>query len=197
MSRTDPAETEAEQEKVLAQLLAEMTEERRLGRQPNLEKVATQHPALAGELRELWAVIQMAAEFAKPAAEPAPTIDVPAGSPAHPGPDRASAAALPRKFGNYELQEELGRGGMGVVYKARQHIPERTVALKMVLHADLASAVDLARFRSESQSAAQLEHPNIVPVYEVGDCDGQAYFSMKYVPGTTLASRLSQGPMSP
>jgi serine/threonine-protein kinase len=98
-------------------------------------------------------------------------------------------------FGNYELLAELGHGGMGVVYKARQLSPDRIVALKMILLGDLASATDRARFRAEAQSAAQLEHPNIVPVYEVGDCDGRAYFSMKYVPGSTLAQRLTKGPM--
>lgn len=197
MRKIDRAEAAPEQEQLLAQLLAEMTEERRLGRQPDLEKVARQHPALARELRELWAVIQMTGAFAQAAAEPVPTIDLPAGSSGYRELAGLSAAALPRRFGNYELQEELGRGGMGVVYKARQLVPERTVALKMVLRADLASAVDLARFRRESQAAAQLDHPHIVPVYEVGDWDGQAYFSMKYVPGTTLASRLAQGPMVP
>src|SRR5260370_13836261 len=196
MIETSSVETQAAREQLLAQLLAELTEERRLGRQPDLGRVAAQHPRVAQELRELWAVVQLAQNVAQPATPPVPTIHLRATSPGGAGPDSASGLALPRKFGDYELQEELGRGGMGVVYKARQKVPERTVALKMILRADLASAVDLARFRIESQAAAQLDHPNIVPVYEVGDCSGQAYFSMKYVPGTTLASRLSKGPLS-
>src|SRR5438132_2325985 len=86
---------------------------------------------------------------------------------------------------------------MGVVYKARQKSLNRLVALKMILRGDLASAADLTRFRAEAESAARLEHPNVVPVYDVGECDGQAFFTMKYVEGTTLRHRAAQGPLTP
>lgn len=152
----------------------------------NIEALCGEHPDLADELRQLLAVGQIAdicrsfeqkTMVGRP--YPTPTIE-----------------ALPRKLGDYELVAELGRGGMGVVYKARDSKLDRFVALKMILRGSLASDIDVERFRSEATSAAGLAHPNIVPVYNVGEHNGQAYFCMKYVEGNTLAQLIAEGPLA-
>jgi WD40 repeat protein len=164
---------------------------RRVGETPDLEAYAARFP----ELDMTWLATSLA--------EPAAGLDDPlAFAPPTPNRNREEtssfgggqpavegAPAVRPSFGDYELLEELGRGGMGIVYRARQVSLRRLVAVKMILAGQRASAAELRRFRREAEAAARLDHPHIVPIYEVAEHDGQPYFSMKLIEAGSLTRR--------
>src|SRR3712207_6062281 len=90
------------------------------------------------------------------------------------------------RIGNYDILEEIGRGGMGVIYKARQRPSRRIVALKRILSYHGDSTETVVRFRREAEAASSLDHPNILPIYEVGEAEGLPFFTMKFAPGGSL-----------
>src|SRR5438552_4152852 len=179
-----PADTTRDDRLAIA--LDALLKQQAAGQPIDYDAVAKDYPDLVAEIKQLLAVGQMI-DFVKST----PTIAMPA--PAVP----PVITQLPATFGAYELLEEIGRGGMGVVYKAFDKTLQRHVALKMILRGIHATEADLNRFRSEAQAAARLAHPNIVPVYQVGVEDGQAYFCMKYVVGRTLAAMMTDKPLHP
>ncbi|REJ94179.1 MAG: serine/threonine protein kinase [Planctomycetota bacterium] len=185
---------QTDSDELLAHLLDELLQSVRSGAQPDVESVARRHPELADELRALWTTADVFEDLAGAAQleDSANGLDSESGGTISPG---SSGGPLPRRLGDYELLSELGRGGMGIVYKAR-HLPlNRVVALKMILRGEFASTDDIERFSKEALAAARLEHPHIVSVYEVGRYQDQPFFSMQFVEGSTLADRIAQGPV--
>ena len=177
----------ADREQRLADLLAEATDAVCRGEIVDVEKLCRVHPDLATDLRDLLTAVLV--------------IDVAGSSADEKLSDEGSSPRwrslnLPTMVGDYELVEEIGRGGMGVVFRARQISLNREVAIKMILRGRLASESDLQRFLAEALATARLEHHNIVPVYDVGELEGRPFFSMKLIEGQTLADRVADGPMA-
>lgn len=182
------------QETQLIGLLRELTDALHEGRPADVELVARDHPGIADELRELWATARVAEEFASSLGATELHAPAPAGF-GIPDPFGSRSAAGPQRLGNHELLDELGRGGMGVVYRALERDQGRIVALKCLLAGHSAGPSDRARFRAEIAAAAKLAHPHIVPLHYVEEDEGQPYFVMTYIDGTTLARRLAEGPL--
>jgi len=185
----DTTAPDDDHDRQLAEVLSNMADDVAMGRSVDFNIVCESYPDLASDLRRLWGAV-LVTDVASIAAD-----QLPAGENDDALLRRWRRMELPTTIGDYELLEEVGRGGMGVVFRARQISLNREVAVKMILRGRLASDIDHSRFLSEASSTARLQHPNIVPVYEVGDIDGRPFFSMKYIDGETLSDKLVDGPM--
>ncbi|WP_422926926.1 serine/threonine-protein kinase [Singulisphaera sp. PoT] len=179
----------------LSQILQDLTTRLHAGEAPDLDTIVARYPDLGDEIRDLWAATLIAEEVARPwQTEMSRELSRPE--------DPASRLENPPEFqgqifGDHVLIDELGRGGMGIVYRARHSENGRVVALKRLLRGEFSSPKDIARFRAEADAAARLVHPHIVPLHYQGEHEGLPYFVMSYVEGTTLAKRLAEGPTSP
>ncbi len=183
----NPAEDATVYDQELAELLSLAEDVLRRGEPRELEELCQQHPEYAEELRLLLAtarVADMAGDQYRQESQDEKATSV------------SMELSLPCCLGDYELIEEIGRGGMGVVFRARQLSLDREVAVKMISRGPLASEQERTRFQAEARAVAQLDHPGIVPVYDVGELDSRPFFSMKLIEGETLAQRLSKAPLS-
>jgi len=187
MSASDPSASTKDQR--VNGIIADYLRAIERGEVPDRGALLARHAEFATELSAFFADHDRFRQAAAPLAE-ALTL-TPGESPA------AGPGTRVKYFGDCELLEEIVRGGMGLVYKARQRSLNRPVALKMILAGQLASEHDVKRFYSEAEAAATLDHPNIVPIYEVGQHEGQHYFSMGYVDGPSLAAKLEPAGWEP
>jgi hypothetical protein len=174
---TDENRTAGEEQ--LHEIIADYLAAAQAGQRPNRQALLDKHPSLASELEAFFADHDRLQRWAEPArATPRSRVAAPSSG------DRV------RYFGDYELLGEIACGGMGVIYKARQRSLNRIVALKLIRTGGTATAEDIQRFRVEAEIFANLDHPNIVPIYEVGEYQGQQYFSMKLIGGGSLTEHL-------
>ncbi len=185
------ARDEAAREEALANLVGQLVDRMQRKESVDFESVCREYPTLAGDLREVWGALIITDAVA--ASSRTYSVDTLKATDKN---HSFRVPGFPYQLGDYELLEEVGRGGMGVVYRAQQTSLNRVVAIKMIEENRPSSSENRQRFLAEAEASARLEHPGIVTVYEVNEFEGHPYFSMQLVNGKTLAERLQQGPLS-
>ncbi len=192
-TNADPEPEDLHSEK-LAILLSQLTDRLQKGESVDLESECRLHPEISSDLRMLWGTVLVTDVVGRTDTSNRSNGELTEGS--RRGRDSGSwRLPLPCQWGEFTLLEELGRGGMGIVFRAQHNLLQREVAIKMILRDSLATAQDRQRFFLEAQSLAKLDHPGIVPIFEVGEFDGSPYFTMQYISGKTLGQMLLNGPL--
>ncbi len=171
----------------LANLFSKYTDRLIGGETVTLEDAVRENPKFESDLRELWGIMvvtQAAGHHQRNAISGDSDFEF-------------AGLELPFELANYTLEKEIGRGGMGIVYEATRKADNASVAIKMILKGDFATKIEKERFRAEAEAAKRLDHPNVVPIYDIGEHEGKPYFCMKLIRGQTLAAKLLKGPMIP
>ena len=171
-------------EQALANLITDIGDRIAGGEEVKLEKIYQAHPEYADDIRELMGTLMVTQAAGSKSSEE--NFDE----------GKFASLELPYEMEKYVLEEELGRGGMGIVYRAYRKSDGQPVAIKMLLRGEFASPIEKQRFETEATASMKLNHPNIVPIYEYGEHKGCAYFCMKLIEGETLTQRLVRGPLS-
>jgi eukaryotic-like serine/threonine-protein kinase len=189
---TDGSLNPDERERQLDAIIAEYYRALEQGWRPNHVEWLSEYPEFETELRGFFADIAL---MPKPGEshQPDPAL---AATLIGPFPATSSGENKFPVFANYEVLEEIGRGGMGIVYRARQHRPNRLVAIKMMRKGRFASRDDTERFLNEANAASQLDADAVVPVYEVSDLAGEPFIVMKYIDGKCLQQLLNENTIS-
>ncbi|MCR9292277.1 MAG: serine/threonine protein kinase, partial [bacterium] len=187
--RTDIEDEASQQEMRFAEIVSNLADRIQSGEVLSFSEVCQQHPEFREQLQEIWGTLIVTDAIAASARNP--LLD------SEPSSDQSwissSIPSLPFEIEDYRLLEIIGRGGMGVVYRARQISLNRSVAIKMIR--DNRVLEHRQRFFAEAEANARLDHPSIVPVYEIGEFEGHPFFSMQFVKGQTLSARLKSGPI--
>lgn len=186
LSETQAVDSQEQSDEKLALLLTDLADRAQRGEQVDIVKVCEEYPEHAAELKYLWGTVLVTEAVGINQAKSSSFFGSDSGT---------WPPQLPYSIGDYELLEQVGQGGMGIVFRARQVNLGREVAIKMIQQDRLNSPEDHQRFLAEAEATARLEHTGIVQVYEVGEFDGTPFFSMQFIRGETLAQRLRSGPM--